>query len=78
MELKKKLKFYAIDFRVSMEHPFLPLLSQARMGWHEILNVMKSNNLQPILLYTAKLSLRIKGMIKNFPRQEKAIGVHHH
>ena len=33
----------------------------------EILKVMKSRNLQPRLLYPAKLSFRIEGQIKSFP-----------
>ena len=34
-------------------------------------SVMKSRNLQPRLLYPAKLSLRIEGHIKSFPDKEK-------
>ena len=29
---------------------------QARREWHDILKVMKGNNLQPRLLYTARIS----------------------
>ena len=38
----------------------------------------KSRDLQPRLLYLAKLSSRIEGQIKSFPRQEKAKGFHYH
>ena len=34
---------------------------QARRDWQEICKVMKSKDLQPILLYPAKCSLTIKG-----------------
>ena len=34
---------------------------QARRDWQEISKVMKSRDLQPRLLYPAKLSFRIKG-----------------
>ena len=32
---------------------------QARRDWHEIFEVMKSKNLQPRLLYAARLSIKI-------------------
>ena len=41
------------------------------MDWQEILKVMKSRNLQLKLLYSAKLSFRIKGQIKCFPDKKK-------
>ena len=39
---------------------------QARREWHDILNVMKGKNLQPRLLYPARLSFRFEGEIKSF------------
>ena len=39
---------------------------QARRDWQEIFKVMNSRNLQPRLLYPAKLSFRIEGQIKSF------------
>ena len=44
---------------------------QARRDWQEIFKVMKSRDLQPRLLYLAKLSFRIKGQIKSFPDKRK-------
>ena len=44
---------------------------QARRGWPEIFKVMKSKDLQPQLLYPAKLLFRIKGQIKSFPDKKK-------
>ena len=44
---------------------------QARRDWQGIFKVMKSNDLQSRLLYSAKLSFRIKGQIKNFPDKKK-------
>ena len=32
---------------------------------------MKSRDLQPRLLYSAKLSLRIEGLVKSFPGKKK-------
>ena len=40
---------------------------QARRGWQEIFKVIKSRDLQPRLLYPAKLSFRIKGQRKSLP-----------
>ena len=44
---------------------------QARSDWHEIYKVMKSMDLQPRVLYPAKLSFTIKGQIKSFPDKKK-------
>ena len=44
---------------------------QARRDWQEIFQVIKSRDLQPRLLYPAKLSFRIRGQIKSFPDKKK-------
>ncbi|KAK1340908.1 hypothetical protein QTO34_017305 [Cnephaeus nilssonii] len=44
---------------------------QARREWQEIFKVMNSKNLQPRLLYPAKLSFRIEGQIKSFTDKKK-------
>ena len=44
---------------------------QARRDWQEIIKVMKTKDLQPRLLYTAKLLFRIEGQIKNFKDKKK-------
>ena len=44
---------------------------QARREWHDILNVMKGKNLQPRLLYPARLSFRFEGEIKSFTDKQK-------
>ena len=41
---------------------------QAKREWHDILNVMKGKNLQPRLLYPARLSFRFEGEINSFTR----------
>ena len=43
---------------------------QARRDWQEF-KVMESRDLQPRLLYPAKLSFRIEGEIKSFPDKKK-------
>ena len=44
---------------------------QARREWHEIVKVMKSNDLQPRLIYPARLSFEIEGEIRSFPDKKK-------
>ena len=44
---------------------------QARRDWHDILKVMKRKNLQPTLLYPARISLRFNGEIKSFTDKQK-------
>uniref|UniRef100_A0A8C9BEN8 L1 transposable element RRM domain-containing protein n=1 Tax=Phocoena sinus TaxID=42100 RepID=A0A8C9BEN8_PHOSS len=39
---------------------------QARREWHDIFKVMKGKNLQPRLLYLARISFRFNGEIKSF------------
>ena len=44
---------------------------QARRDWQEIFKGMKSRDLQPRLLYPAKLSFRNERQIKSFPDEKK-------
>ena len=44
---------------------------QARREWHDIFKVMKGKNLQPRLLYPAKISFRFDGEIKSFTDKQK-------
>ena len=44
---------------------------QARRDWQEIFEVIKSRDLQPKLLYPAKLSFKIEGQIKSSPDKKK-------
>ena len=39
--------------------------------WQEIVKVLKSRDLQPTLLYPAKISFRIERQVKNFPDKNK-------
>ena len=40
---------------------------RAKKDWQEVFKVVKSKDLQPRLLYPAKLSFRVEGQIKCFP-----------
>ena len=44
---------------------------QARRQWKDILKVMKENNLQPRLLYPARISFKSEGEIKSFTDKQK-------
>ena len=43
---------------------------QARRGWEEVFQVMKSKDLHPRLLYPEKLLFRMEGQIKCFPDKD--------
>ena len=44
---------------------------QARREWQDILKGMKENNLQPRLLYPARISFKYEGEIKSFTDKQK-------
>ena len=44
---------------------------QARREWHHIFKVMKGKNVQPGLLYLARISFRFDGEIKSFTDKQK-------
>ena len=44
---------------------------QARREWQDIFKVMKEKNLQPRLLYPARISFRIDGEIKSFTDKQR-------
>ena len=43
---------------------------QARRNWHEIFRALNEKNMQPRILYPARLSLKI-GEIKSFQHKQK-------
>ena len=50
---------------------------QARREWHDIFKVLKGKNLQPRLLYLARISFKIDGEIESFSdKQVKRIQYH--
>ena len=44
---------------------------QARREWQDILKVMKEKNLQPRVLYPARISFKNEGEIKSFTDEQK-------
>ena len=59
------------EFPVRLSTDFSKETLQARREWQEIFKVMKSRDLQPGLLYPAKLSFRMEGQIKGFTDKKK-------
>uniref|UniRef100_A0A8D1NDS0 LINE-1 type transposase domain-containing protein 1 n=1 Tax=Sus scrofa TaxID=9823 RepID=A0A8D1NDS0_PIG len=66
---KKQVTYKGTPIRLSAD--FSAETLQARREWHDILNVMKGKNLQPRLLYPARLSFRFEGEIKSFTDKQK-------
>ena len=66
---KQLVTYRGVPIRLSAD--FSKATLQARRDWQEIFNVMKSRELQPRLLYSAKPSFKIEGKIKSFPEKEK-------
>ena len=52
---------------IRLSADFFKEILQVRRDWQEVFKVMKGKDLQPRLLYPAKLSLRMEGQIKCFP-----------
>ena len=50
---------------------------QTRREWQDIIKVMKEKNLQPRLLYPARISFRFNREIKNFTDKQKLRLQHH-
>ena len=44
---------------------------QARREWQDIFKVLKEKNIQPRLLYSARISFKTDGEIKSFPDKQK-------
>ena len=66
---KETVTYKGVPVRLSVD--FSKETLQARRGLKEVFKVMKSKDLHPRLLYSAKLSFRIEGQIKYFPDKVK-------
>ena len=66
---KKQVTYKGTPIRLLAD--FSPKTLQARREWHHILHLMKGKNLQPRLLYPARLSFRFEGEIKTFTDKQK-------
>ena len=66
---KQRVTYKGVPIKLSAD--FSKETLQARRDWEEVFKVMKSKDLQPTLLYPAKLSFRMEGQIKCFPDKVK-------
>ena len=66
---KQKITYKGIPIRLSAA--FSAETLQARREWQGILKVMKEKNLQPRLLYPARISFRFDGEVKSFSDKQK-------
>ena len=66
---KQQITHKGIPIRITADLSIETL--QARRGWHGILKVKKEKNLQPRLLYPARISFRYEGETKSFPDKQK-------
>ena len=66
---KQQITYKGTPIRLSAD--FSTETLQARREWHDIFKVMKGKNLQPRILYPARLSFRFDGEIKSFPDKQK-------
>ena len=60
-----------LSFFLSFFFFFLVETLQAIKEWQDILKVMKEKNLQPRLLYPARISFKYEGEIKSFTDKQK-------
>ena len=66
---KQKITYKGIPIRLSADFSVETL--QARRQWQDIRKVMKDKNLQPRLLYPARISFRFDREIQSFTDKEK-------
>ena len=66
---KKQITYKGIPIRLTAKLSAETL--QDRSKWQDIFKVMKGKNLQPGLLYRARISFRLDGEIKTFTDKQK-------
>ena len=66
---KQQITHKGIPIRITADLSIETL--QARREWQDILKVMNENNLQPRLLYPARISFRYEGEFKSFTDKQK-------
>ena len=66
---KQQITYKGIPTRITADLSIETL--QTRRKWQGILKVMKEKNLQPRLLYPARISFKYEGEIKSFTHKQK-------
>ena len=66
---KQQITYKGIPIRITADLAIETL--QARREWQDTLQVMKDKNLQPRLLYPARISFKYEREIRNFTDKQK-------
>ena len=66
---KQSVNYKGTPIRLSAD--FSTETLQARREWQDILKVLKGKNLQPRILFLARISFKIEREIKNFSKKQK-------
>ena len=66
---KPQITYTGIPIRLTADRSAEIL--QARREWQDVFKVLKGKNLQPRLLYLARITLRFNGEIKSFTDKQK-------
>ena len=66
---KQQITHKGIPIRITADLSIETL--QARRDWQDIFKVVKEKNLQPRLLYPARISFKYEGEIKSFTDKQK-------
>ena len=66
---KQQITYKGTPIRLTAD--FSAEILQARREWYNIFKVMKGKNLQPRLLFPARMSFRFNGEIKSFTDKQK-------
>ena len=66
---KQEAIYKANPIRLAADFPVEML--QVRMEWQEIFQVMRTRDLQPKLLYPARLSIKMERQIRSFPDKRR-------
>ena len=65
---KQQITHKGIPIRITVDLSIETL--QARREWHDIFKVMKEKNLQPRLLYPARISFKYEGELKSITEKQ--------
>ena len=66
---KQSVNYKGTPIRLSTD--FSTETLQARREWQDIFQVMKGKNLQPRIIYPARISFKIEGEMKNFSNKQQ-------
>uniref|UniRef100_A0A8D1Z1P7 L1 transposable element RRM domain-containing protein n=1 Tax=Sus scrofa TaxID=9823 RepID=A0A8D1Z1P7_PIG len=66
---KQSINYKGTPIRLSAD--FSTETLQARREWQDIFKVLKGKNLQPRVLFPARISFKLEGEIRNFSKKQK-------